>query len=197
MPWIGQRTECTVPVMICSIAAYFPRLIALAVIGVVVFSGTVSANGKVTQFERQAAGPYEIALGTIPGKAVTGPLHLTVTVSELASQDPIFDADVVITGRGPESQAPEVGPLTAQSSPTDPVFYDASAEVGRVGSWVFTVAVRGELGEAAADFEVDVGSPSTFGQVLTWIAVVVFFVLVTLGLAPLLRHRFRRRARKA
>ena len=62
------------------------------------------ANGRVAQFVRQVAGPYEIALGTVPNQPVVGPLHMTMTVTEVASDEPMLDAEVVVTGVGPEPE---------------------------------------------------------------------------------------------
>ena len=174
--------------------ATFRNFLVMAAIGLTMLVAVAHANGRVTEFQRQVAGPYEIAVGTIPGAPVVGTLHLTMTVTDVASKTPILDAVIAVTGRGPEPDATEVGPLTAVNNPTDPVFYDATTFVDRVGDWTFTVAVSSGLGDATADFGVEVASPSSFGQMITWIAVVVFFVLIVLGLTPLLRQWTRRRA---
>ena len=157
------------------------------------FPSLAHANGRVAELQKKRAGPYEIALGTIPGTPVVGTLHMTMTVSDIASGAFLLDARVAVTGIGPGAQAPEIGPLEAQSNLTSPNFYDVNTSVDRVGAWTFTISISGEQGEAATDFVLDVKSPNPFFRAITWITVVVFFALVVLGLVPFIRQQGKRR----
>jgi hypothetical protein len=165
---------------------------ALAVLAVIL-AATVSANGRVGQFVRQTAGPYEIALGTIPDSPAVGQLHLTMTVRDTAAESFVLDAEITVTGVGPDGDAVEIGPLDARNSPTSLDFYEVNTSVDRVGTWVFTVLVSGEPGEGSADFLIKVRTASTVYRIFTWVTVMVFFALVGLGLFPYLRRRMRRR----
>ena len=69
------------------------------------------ANGRVIQFERRIAGPYEIAVGTIPQSPVIGSLHLTMSISDAATDTRILNAEVTVMGRWPESDTIEIRPL--------------------------------------------------------------------------------------
>jgi hypothetical protein len=169
-------------------------LLALVWAGVLVgLPSTAHANGRVTELQKKQAGPYEIALGTIPATPIVGTLHLTMTVSDRASGAFLLDARVSVTGTGPGGQVPEIGPLEAENNPISPNFYDASTVVDRVGVWTFTVSIGGDLGEASTDFTLSVETPNPLFRALTWITVVVFFALVGLGLLPLIRQRSRRK----
>ena len=151
------------------------------------------ANGRVGQLVRQIAGPYEIALGTIPDRPVVGVLHLTLTVSDAAAEAPILDADVTVAARGPDGDANEIGPLPAQNSARDPVFYDVSTEVDRIGAWTFTVSVSSDLGDASADFVLEVRNPNPILEIFTWVTVVVFVAVIGLAILPFIRGRRRGR----
>ena len=158
------------------------------------------ANGRVAQFVRQVAGPYEIALGTVPNQPVVGPLHMTMTVTEVASDEPMLDAEVVVTGVGPEPEpgveAADVGPIEADVGVTSLGFYDVNTSVDRAGAWTFTVDVSAGPGEASTQFAIDVRPDSGAFRVLTWVTVAVFFALVGMGLLPIIRERSRRRTRR-
>ena len=151
------------------------------------------ANGRVAQFVRQVAGPYEIALGTVPNQPVVGPLHMTMTVTEVASDEPMLDAEVVVTGVGPEPEpgveAADVGPIEADVGVTSLGFYDVNTSVDRAGAWTFTVDVSAGPGEASTQFAIDVRPDSGAFRLLTW-------VTVGMGLLPIIRERSRRRTRR-
>jgi hypothetical protein len=152
---------------------------------------TASANGRVGELVKRDAGPYEVALGTIPDNPIVGTLHITMTVRDKAADEYVLDADVVITGVGPEGDAIEIGPLSARNSPTSPNFYEVNTEVDRTGVWVFTVTVDGGQGEASAEYPIKVKTASAASKVFTWVTVVMFFALVGLGLFPFIRKRLR------
>jgi hypothetical protein len=156
------------------------------------------ANGRVAEFVRQVAGPYEIALGTVPNKPVVGALHMTMTVTEVSSETLVLDGEVVVTGVGPEPEpgveAVDVGPIEAQVNVTSLGFYDVNTSVDRAGAWTFKVDVTAGPGDASTEFAIDVKKASGAFRLLTWVTVVVFFALVGLGLLPMIRERGRRRS---
>lgn len=168
----------------------FVLVVALATVGA---STAVYGNGRVGQLLTQVAGPYEIALGTIPDKPVVGLLHLTLTVSDASSKTPLLDASVTVEGRGPERETSEIGPLSALNSVKDPAFYDISTSVDRVGVWTFTVRVSGDLGDASTDYSIRVREPSPLYGIFTWVTVVLFISVIGLGALPSIRARRRRR----
>ena len=149
------------------------------------------ANGRVAEFVRQVAGPYEIALGTVPNQPVVGALHMTMTVTEVSSEKLVLDGEVVVTGVGPEPEpgveAVDVGPIEAQVN-------DVNTSVDRAGAWTFEVDVTAGPGDASTEFAIEVKKASGAFRLLTWVTVLVFFALVGLGLLPMIRERGRRRS---
>jgi hypothetical protein len=156
------------------------------------------ANGRVAEYVRQVAGPYEVALGTVPNRPVVGALHMTMTVTEISSETLVLDAEVVVIGTGPEPEegveAVDVGPIEALVNATSLGFYDVNTSVDRAGAWRFTVDVTAGPGDASTVFAMDVKKASGAFRLLTWVTVVVFFALVGLGLLPMIRERSRRRS---
>ena len=155
------------------------------------------ANGRVARLMKQIADPYEIALGTAPSTPVVGALHLTMTVTEVESGTLILDADVTVAASGPGADSVEIGPLTAENSLSNPMFYDLTTSVDRLGVWTFTVSVDSELGPASADFALEVQRPSPLSGFFTWVTVALFFALVGAGLLPYLRDRVKKGRRGA
>ncbi len=165
--------------------------IALAVASTASYS---HANGRVVDLQKRAAGPYEVALGTIPSPPTVGAVHLSITVTDTERGAPVLDAGVTVSGTGPGADKPDVGPLEATNSPTDPVYYEAAATVERLGLWTFTVTVDADLGTESADFVLEVVEVNPLFQIFTWVTVLVFFALVGLGLVPFVREKLRRRS---
>ena len=160
-----------------------PFLATFAVAAALAFlsPGVMEANGQVRRFVSQDAGPYTISLGTLPESPVPGSLHLTMTVVERASGAFIMDARVTVTGRGPGEDAPETGALVASNNSIDPTFYDVNTTVDREGTWMFTVEVTGEPGQAAAGFAIQVTEANPFTGIVTILALLAF--LTVLGLS--------------
>ena len=185
---VSPRLISTVTLLWCAAA-----VLALAA---ALTPGNAYANGRVLEYQRQTAGPYEIALGTIPSPPTVGALHLSITVTDVEREAPVLDAVVTVLGTGPGEDAPETGPLEASNSPTDPVYYEATAPVESLGPWTFTVTVDGELGKASASFVLEVVELNPILQVITWVTVLLFFALVGLGLFPFIRDRLRKSRRR-
>ena len=154
------------------------------------------ANGRVGEFVRRVAGPYEIALGTTPDRPAVGSLHLTMMVTEVSSGSPVLDARIIVAGKGPEADATEIGPLEARNSPDNFLFYEVNTSVDTVGVWTFTVSVDSDLGSESVDFPIKVSTPSPIFKVFTWVTVVLFMAFVGLVLFPYLRQRARRGRRR-
>ncbi|MCH8869081.1 MAG: hypothetical protein IIC85_05175 [Chloroflexi bacterium] len=176
--------------------AIFTLLLALAVAATAGSLGRVHANGRVLEFDRRAAGPFEIAVGKIPSTPSVGPLHLTMTVTETATGASIIGADVVVTGVGPDSTSVEIGPLEATSDLQDPTFYDVALQVDRIGIWVFTVVVEADLGKGTADFPIEVVESSPITGIVTIVAVVAFGLVLGLTVRLFLTERKKGRRRR-
>lgn len=173
----------------------FTWLLSLSATLMALLSADAHANGRVVDFIRQIAGPYEIAVGTIPAPPVVGSLHLTMNISDVTGDAPTLvpDADVTVTGVGPSADSSPIGPLTATRSPTEIGFYDVNATVNKIGFWTFTVEVDSDLGAASSDFVIEVKTSNPFFRVFTWVTVVVFLAVIGLGVIPFIRQRARRK----
>ena len=143
------------------------NMVRLAIIGAVLLgiaaasavhfaSSSAHANGRVVEFERQIAGPYEIALGKIPPSPIVGNLYLSILLTEVESKAPVLGAEVVVSATGPPIEGetspmgdgPEIGPTVVNPDPDPqnyPGYYDTEQPIvlDRPGRWVFTVSVDG------------------------------------------------------
>ena len=181
----GRRAAETVMVG-RSRAAVILLLLAWATVAA---SSTVHANGRVVTFETLEAGPYEISVGTIPKAPSVGAFHITMTVADASTNTYLLDAVVTVTGVGPNGAASEIGPLAATASLRDPSFYEANLSVDREGTWVFTIGVAGELGEASADFAVEVRQAAPLVGIASFLALIALLAIVGLSVRAYFRKR--------
>ena len=157
---------------------------------------TAHANGRVIRFESHTAGPYRLSVGTIPDNPVVGNLHVTMTITVRGlTNEPVLDAEVSVSGAGPESDAAEIGPLRAEHNADDPAFYDINTFVDRQGEWRFTVTVSGPHGEGEARFPIEVTTQSPLIGIVTIVALVAFLAALGFSLRAFLRERSRGRRR--
>lgn len=173
-------------------------LLLLAALGAMIAPSVAHANGRIISYERQTAGPYEIALGTIPESPSVGNLHLSLTVGALSSDAPVpvLDAVVTVVGSGPDALQTEIGPVAVGNSVREPRFYEANVGVDRVGVWTFDIMVASDLGEASATFEVRVQEISLLPGFLTLVVLVALLLILGLSVRSYLRQQRRgKRAR--
>ena len=192
------------------------NLVRLAIIGVVLLgiaaasvvhftASQAYANGRVVEFDRQIAGPFEIALGKIPPSPIVGNLYLSILLTEVESKAPVLGAEVVVSATGPpvEGEAspmrdgPEIGPIVVNPDP-DPQnyagYYDTEQPIvlDRPGMWMFTVSVDSPVaGKASAQFLVNVTTPNPLIGIITLVALLAFIIVVALAIRMYIRERRR------
>ena len=174
-------------------------LLLAAGLAVVIASlpAVAQANGRVTNFQKKMAGPYEIGLGTIPPSPSVGNLHLALTVTDPATKSPVLDARVEIVGAGPDSTEIEIGPTTAANSAQDPTYYEVNTSVSREGVWLFTTTITDSDGEHSTEFQVEVKNASPITGILTLVVLVAFLIIFGLSLRASLGGKRRRRKKQA
>ena len=158
---------------------------------------TAFANGRVVEFDRQVAGPYEIAFGKIPGSPRVGALFLSIIVTDMASAAPVVGADVRVSGRGPGAADVEVGPVLVAPDPDAanyPGYYDTTEPItlDRAGLWLFAVDVDSAAGgKARAEFSLEATEPNPITGIVTLLALAAFAAVVALAIRMYLRERRR------
>ena len=177
----------------------YTSLLLAAGLAIVVASypGVTHANGRVTNFQKKMAGPYEIGLGTIPPSPSVGNLHLALIVTDPATGNPVLDAKVEIVGTGPDSAEIEIGPTFAANSAQDPTYYEVNTSVGREGMWLFTTTITDSDGEYSADFQVEVKNSSPITGILTLVVLLAFLIIFGLSIRASLGGKRRRRKKRA
>lgn len=169
---------------------------AAALAAVAVLPVYAWANGRIAIYERKVAGPYEVGLGTIPPSPSVGNLHLSITVTDAATETPVVNAAVEVEGTGPDSTEVEIGPTPAAVSIQDPSYYEVNTAVDREGWWSFTATVTDEAGEHSVQFRVEVRNASPVTGILTLSVLAVFLVIFGLSIRASLGGRKRKRRRR-
>lgn len=172
-----------------------------AVVAAHLAASSAYANGRVVEFDRRVAGPYEIALGKIPPTPIVGNFYLSILLTDAQTKTPVLDANVVVSAVSPVGEdgaaATEIGPIVVNSDPDAenyPGYYDTEQPIvlDRTGLWTFTVSVdTPEADEATAEFPVEVTTPNPITGIVTLVALLAFIIVVALAIRMYIRERRR------
>ena len=134
------------------------------------------ANGATVEVLRTVEGPYEIVVGTLPFPPTEGLVHLTVTITELATAQPVTDAHVEVFARRQGKEKRVRAELF--NSQASPLFYDRNVELSGAGLWLLSIEVSSQLGDAVVDLTLEVqGMPRSLGGMLAWVGMTVIILL--------------------
>ena len=170
-------------------------LISIVLLGTLTYAqGIAFANGNTRPvIKNERVGPYDLQVGILPGTPRVGNLHFSILVNNAESGEPITDALVTVAANGPLN-ATSVGPVQALNTPQIPQFYDVDIPLDMEGSWIFTMAVATDLGEASLELPLEVSSPSGFSVAFV-AAVAIALLAVSIWTWDRIR-RWRRRRRQ-
>lgn len=117
----------------------------------------VSAHGGGTmQVAGAAAGPYRVTVWTAPSVARAGnPFHVTVAVASADGQDPILDAEVMVSLSPLESGESTLTRAATTDQSANKLYYETDFTVANGGLYEVRVSVRGPQGEGAVSFETE------------------------------------------
>lgn len=162
------------------------RILFITVLVVASLLSTASSraygNGKVIKYERHIDGPYEISFGTIPASPVIGNLHMSISVSLVETGALPQNIDIKITGKGPDREDIEIGPIAATQSFTEPSYHEVNIIVDRTGIWLFTVYVKGDQGAAKGVFDINVEKVNVLPGILTMLLLLVLLTILGFSL---------------
>ena len=140
--------------LLLSMAAMWPSLVT-------------RANGATVEVVQTVSGPYEIMVGILPSPPVQGFTHLTVTVADTNTGQPVTDAQVLAFFQHEEEGRQRQAQLF--NSDASPEYYDRSLDLSRAGLWFVTVEVSNALGQTSVDFRLEVeGQPQSLAGRLVW-----------------------------
>ena len=158
-------------------------LFLLVALTMTITASLAQANGRIISYERHIAGPYEIAMGTIPDTPWVGTIHLSLTVDTLFADTPapVLGALITIVGSGPDELQTEPEVVIANNNPANHRFYEAELTVDYVGVWAFDIVVDSDVGKASTTFKVNVREANPLPGLLALVLLSV--LLLTLGLS--------------
>ena len=122
-------------------------------------------------------GPFNVVFITTPFLTAVGQVHLTVNLSEAATDEPVDGAIVKIRADHEEEESIEVRAL---NTPEDEEAYKANMTLMDSGVWTFVIDVDKE-GLEPASFEVPVlvAEPALpAGEAGTFVWIIVFLALI-------------------
>jgi hypothetical protein len=127
----------------------------------------VEGNGSVRSYQKKISGDYEIGLGTVPPSPHPGVVHLAVYVAHPDTGDKYTNMIVHLTGSGPSSSNPKIGPLEMTNTLMDPTYYELDTAVEMEGFWTIQINVSGPQGDATATYKVEVTKANSLVSILT------------------------------
>jgi hypothetical protein len=139
-------------------------------------------GGGVPQLVQTASGPYHLYAWTNPNPARAGVVHVTVALTQPATQQPVLDANVQIVATPSEGSQPVLVQATHENAVIK-TYYEADLDLPAAGTWQFTVSHSDAAGSGSASFDLDVlpatrnWRPIAIGAVLAVIALGAWFVL--------------------
>ena len=182
-----------VPVIFGRDAVFLALFVALA-LAAGIYTGTASANGAVRLVViDEAAGPYLLRVGVLPGDPTLGPLHVSILIQDAAGEVAVDGASVQATATGPGSATQ----TRAENSPQSPQLYEGNLYLDALGDWTLTLDIDSSLGPASHTF--GILATAEGGINLMWVIAVVVVVLVvgSLALSQLQRRRRLGRGRQS
>ena len=136
------------------------------------------------------AGPYHLLVEAVP---VVGSLHVTVSVEDGGTREPVTGAEVWLRARPADQAGAEIGPALARvESLARPSIYAATLGADTVGEWLVQVTIRTDLGETTELLPVRLSVPGSSSRI--WWS--LFLALVVLATARLIWASQRRRRRR-
>jgi len=161
------------------IFSFLFRIVLSALVMAAAFSYSVSsANGRAKLLWSQEQGPYRIDVSILPGQAVVANTHLSILIISLASGEPVTEANVALSGTGPEGST-AFGPIPAPND-FNPQFFETNLPFDLAGEWEVTVEVASELGPAVMVVPMRVREG---GSSINWILIAALaVVIVTVGI---------------
>jgi len=149
---------------------------------------------------RGEAGPYQISVLVTPSPLRVGPALFSLSVRDRTTQDPVTEAETLLTFSPPQDGRAESGHLhhghqiQAYARPSQsrhPGLATARVELPTAGTWTGQVQIRSKTGEESFLFELPVGPPRP-----PWIDYWAAFGLPVVGGLLFIWHQRRIRARK-
>ncbi|MQG21174.1 MAG: hypothetical protein FI725_04100 [SAR202 cluster bacterium] len=133
----------------------YTLIIATSLISIATFASllfntiTVQANGVgTTHLQDEAVGPYLVTLKTSPAQLTVGTIRASLLIRSSETNEPLSasEATVTITGKT-VSQSDEKGPFNSfVKEGVTPPHHDVDILLDKIGVWLLTVEINGELG---------------------------------------------------
>lgn len=146
------------------------------------------------------AGPYRVSVLVAPSPLRVGPAVFSLAVRDRASQNPVTDAEILLTLSPPHAGGAESGhmhhnhSIQAKAHPSQsrhPGLASALIELPKAGTWTGQVSIQAKAGKQSFHFELPVGPPQP-----PWIDYWAAFGLPVVGGLLFIWHQRRVRSRK-
>ena len=139
---------------------------------------TALSNGDSVEIYRERGGGYEMVVGVLPERPRVGVVHVTITLLDAESGDPVSDARINVVAHDELGNARYQA--RAVNTPAAPRHYDANFTIESEGNWMLVVEVQSDrLNLATFNVPLSVDSPSNepgLGGLLIWLLVIAAFV---------------------
>lgn len=148
----------------------------LALLFVLSVAPALAHGGGTPLLVQEPAGPYLVYAWTNPTPVRVGTLHVTVALTDPATDKPVQNVPVIVTLAPAEGGAPVSAPATHDKA-TIKSYYETDLEIPKEGAWQATISFQSPQGAGEASFAIDVQPQSISRWLLIGVGAVVVVVV--------------------
>jgi hypothetical protein len=151
-------------------------LLVLTLLALFPASTAVAHGGGTPQLVQAPAGPYLVYAWTNPTPVRVGTLHVTIALTDPASNEPVLDVPVKVLLTPADGGVP-VSAQATHDKATIKSYYETDLDIPSEGRWQATISFQAPQGSGEASFPVDVQPKSITRWLLIGVGGVVAVVI--------------------
>jgi hypothetical protein len=149
------------------------QILLLTLLFVLCAVPALAHGGGTPQLVQTPAGPYLVYAWTNPTPVRVGTLHVTVALTDPATDEPVLNVPVEVILTPSDGGALVSAPATHDKA-TIKSYYETDLEIPTEGAWQATISLQSPQGAGEASFAIDV-QPQSFSR---WLLIGVGAVVV-------------------
>ncbi len=152
------------------------QILLLTLLFVLCAVPALAHGGGTPQLVQTPAGPYLVYAWTNPTPVRVGTLHVTVALTDPATDEPVLNVPVEVILTPSDGGALVSAPATHDKA-TIKSYYETDLEIPTEGAWQATISLQSPQGAGETSFPIDVQPQSISRWLLIGVGAVVVVVV--------------------